>query len=106
MQAKTAERELKWQNSLGDFWARRPFEPGGPLGLEALGAWRCFGPGGPPGLSLLPTISITIISGRSDAERCFNPFSTFCFFAYEIFLKKIHTSQTDSPIQFFLGQNV
>ena len=65
------------------------FTPGGPRGLEAVGAWRSWrfwepgGPGGPGGL---------------DVWRPRGP-------AYIYFLK-IHTVQTDHSTTFFLRQNV
>ena len=68
--------------SLQALWAWGPSGPGGPSSLEALLAWR---PGGPLGKS----------------ESCFNPFYFLIFLAYDTFLLKIHTGQTDCPIQFF-----
>ena len=76
---------------------RAPLGPGGqrgPSGLRALWAW---GPGGPSGLSLPPTISP---SGW--IRKLLQPlFLLFDFFTYDTFFWKIHTGQTDRPIQFF-----
>ena len=104
-------------------WAWRPFGPGGPLGLEAhwawgpfwpkclsglgalgakgaLWAWGPFGPGGPLGLEALGAChyhhASQLLSFRADQK----------VFSYFLIFLKIHTGQTKSTIQFFLGQNV
>ena len=87
--------------ALWALWAWKPFGPEGLLGLGALQAWKLFGPVGFSGLSLTPTISTTILSGGS--ESCFNPFPYFSIFLRDTFFLKIHTGQTDRPIQFFFS---
>ena len=75
-------------------WAWRSCGFGGPVGLEALQAWR-------PGRPVTTTYHLNYYP-FGWIRKLFQPFFLlFNFFAYDTFFLKIHTGQTDCPLQFF-----
>ena len=76
-----------------------------PAGLEALQAWKLCGPGGSAGLEALRACHYhppsQLLSFQVDQKVVTTLFPNFRFLAYDTFFLKIHTGQTNHPIQFF-----